>query len=107
MDLVRCALFGKQLAAAEAKGGRRSRYVYSSLFKCGSSSCRPPRFKAKRFDSLIFDQLRDHVLAESNVRKLVKLSGEELDGAAREEHIRLELIEAKSRVIRRMLGRIW
>jgi len=105
--LVSCALCGKQLTAAEAKGGRYSYYVCGSLLKRGSGSCETPRLNAKRFETLILDQLRDHVLTESNIRELVKMLDEEMDGAAREERERLETIEAELREIRLMLDRIW
>ena len=105
--LVACALCEKKLTAAEAKGGRYSYYVCGSLLKRGSGACETPRLNAKRFETLILDQLRDHVLTESNIRELVKLLDEEMDGAAREERERLETIEAELREIRLMLDRIW
>ncbi len=105
--LVGCALCGKKLTAAEAKGGRYSYYVCGSLLKRGSGSCETPRLNAKRFETLILDQLRDHVLTESNIRELVKMLDEEMDGAAYEERERLETIEAELREIRLMLDRIW
>ncbi len=105
--LVACALCGKQLTASEAKGGRYSYYVCGSLLKRGSGSCETPRLNAKRFESLILDQLREHVLTESNIRELVKMLDEEMDGAAREERERLEMIEAELREIRLMLDRVW
>ncbi len=105
--LVACALCGKQLTAAEAKGGKYTYYVCGSLLKRGSGSCETPRLNAKRFETLILDQLRDHVLTESNIRELVKMLDEEMDGAAREERERLEMIEAQLREIRQMLDRIW
>ena len=105
--LVGCALCGKQLTGAEAKGGRYSYYVCGSLLKRGSGACDTPRLNARRFETLILDQLRDHVLTESNIRELVKMLDEEMDGAAREERDRLETIEAELREIRLMLDRIW
>ena len=105
--LVGCALCGKKLTAAEAKGGRYSYYVCGSLLKRGSGSCETPRLNAKQFETLVLDQLRDHVLTEGNIRELVKMLDEEMDGAAREERERLETIEAELREIRLMLDRIW
>ncbi len=105
--LVACALCEKKLTAAEAKGGRYSYYVCGSLLKRGSGSCETPRLNAKRFETLILDQLRDHVLTESNIRELVKMLDEEMDGAAREERERLETIEAELRENQLMLDRIW
>ncbi len=47
------------------------------------------------------------MLTESNIRELVKMLDEEMDGAPREERERLETIEAELREIRLMLDRIW
>ena len=105
--LAACALCGRQLTAAEAKGGRYTYYVCGSLLKRGSGSCETPRLNAKRFEALILDQLRDHVLTESNIRELVKMLDEEMDGAAYDERQRLKTIEAELREIRQMLDRIW
>ena len=46
------------------------------------------RLNAKSFEELIVTNLREHVLTESNMRDLVKLLDEELDGVAREQRQR-------------------
>ena len=40
-------------------------------------------------------QLRDHILTEGNIRDLVRMLDEELDGVAREQRERLETIEQR------------
>ena len=105
--LVECELCGKQLSAAEAKGGRYTYYVCGSLLKRGSGSCETPRLNAKTFETLILDQLRDHILTESNIRELVKMLDEEMDGLAKSERNKFETIEDELREVRRKLDRVW
>ena len=105
--LVRCELCRKALTAAEAKGGRYSYYVCQSILNGGSKSCKTPRLNADRFERLIIDQIRDHILTESNIRELVKMLDEEMDGVAREERERLETIEAELEEVRRKMDRLW
>ena len=50
----------------------------------GSATCETPRISQRQFEQMIIDQLRDHVLTESNIRELVKMVDEEMDGLARE-----------------------
>ena len=41
------------------------------------------------------DQIRTNILTESNIRDLVRLVGEEMDGVAREQRQKLETIESE------------
>ena len=105
--LLKCETCGKAMAAAEAKGGKYTYYVCHSLLKRGQGACKTPRLNAKRFEQLIVDEIRANVLTESNIRDLVKLLDEEMDGVAREQRQRLETIEEELDEVKRRLGRIW
>ena len=105
--LVRCRRCRRALTAAEAKSGKYSYYVCQSLLKRGSGACETPRLNAKRFERLIIEQIREHILTESNVRDLVRLVDEEMDGVAREERARLESLEAELAEVRRKMDRLW
>ena len=105
--LVKCERCGKALTAAEAKGGRYTYYVCHSLLKKGSGACATPRLNAKRFEGLIVENIRDNILTESNIRDLVKIVDEEMDGVAREQRRRLKVIEEELEEVKRRLGRIW
>jgi len=105
--LVRCATCGKALTAAEAKSGKYTYYVCHSLLKRGRGTCDTPRLNAKRFEGLIVDQIRAHILTERNIRDLVQLVDEEMDGVAREQRQRLATIEAELAEVRRKLDRVW
>ena len=105
--LLRCETCGKAMTAAEAKSGKYSYYVCHSLLKRGKGTCETPRLNAKSFEKLIVDEIRANVLTESNIRDLVKLLDEEMDGVAAEQRERLETIEEELEEVKRRLSRIW
>ncbi|MYE83835.1 MAG: recombinase family protein, partial [Gammaproteobacteria bacterium] len=105
--LVRCRTCRRALTAAEAKSGKYSYYVCQSLLKRGSGSCKTPRLNAPHFERLIVEQIREHILTESNIRDLVRLVDEEMDGVAREERAKLESIEAELAGVRAKMDRLW
>ena len=51
-------------------------------------------------------KIRENVLTESNIRALVKLVDEEMDGVAREQRQRLQTIESELEDVKRRLGRL-
>ena len=105
--LVKCETCGKAMTAAEAKSGRYTYYICHSLLKRGKGTCETPRLNAKGFEKLIVSEIRENVLTESNIRDLVKLLDEEMDGVAREQRERLETIEEELEEVKKRLGRIW
>ena len=52
-------------------------------------------------------KIRENVLTESNIRTLVKLVDEEMDGVAREQRKRLETIDSELADVRRRLDRLY
>ena len=105
--LAKCETCGKAMTSAEAKSGRYTYYVCDTLIKRGSGTCKTPRLNAKKFEKLIVEQIRENILTESNIRGLVKLLDEEMDGVAREQRERLSTIEEELQEVKRRLGRIW
>ena len=107
--LLKCESCGRTLTAAEAKSGKYTYYVCQSLLKRGRDACDAPRLNARPFESLVIDQIRANILTESNIRDLVRMLDEEMDGVAREQRQRqrLEAIEEELADVRRRLGRVW
>ncbi len=105
--ILECETCGKAMTASEAKSGRYTYYVCQSLLKRGKAVCRTPRLNAKKIEKIIIDELRTNILTESNIRDLVKLLDEEMDGVAREQREKLESIEEELEDVKRRLGRIW
>ena len=105
--LVKCETCGKALTAAEAKSGKYTYYVCHSLLKKGKGTCETPRLNSKKFEGVIVSNIRENILTESNIRDLVKIVDEEMDGVAREQRKRLKVIEDELEEVKKRLGRIW
>ena len=95
------------LTGYEAKSGKYAYYICQSLAKRGSGACSAPRLNAKRFEQLIVDQIRENILTESNIRDLVQMVDEEMDGVAREQRDQHEAIQGELAEVRRRLDRLW
>ena len=105
--LVRCKACNRALSGQDAKSGKFAYYVCQSLLKRGSGTCDAPRLNARRFEEQVVGKIRENVLTESNIRTLVKLVDEEMDGVAREQRQKLETIEAELVDVKRRLGRLY
>ena len=95
------------LSGQDAKSGQFSYYVCQSIMKRGKDACETPRLNARRFEELVVGKIRSNVLTEGNIRALVKVVDEQMDGVAREQRKRLETIEDELEDVKRKLGRIW
>ena len=105
--LAKCETCGKAMTAAEAKSGKYTYYICHSLLKRGKGACQTPRLNAKKFERIIVDELRANILTESNIRDLVKLLDEEMDGVASEQRQMLESIDEELEDVKKQLGRVW
>ena len=105
--LVKCRSCSRAMSGQDSKGGKFAYYVCQSLMKRGSGACDCPRLNARRFEEMVVGKIRDNVLTESNIRELVKLVDEEMDGIAREQHQRLETAESELEDVRRRLDRLY
>ncbi len=105
--ILKCETCGRAMSASEAKSGKYTYYVCQSLMKRGSGTCKTPRLSAKKIETTIVDELRANILTEYNIRELVKLLDEEMDGAAGDYRQKLESIEAELEEVKRQLGRVW
>ncbi len=105
--LVRCKACNRALSGQDAKSGKFAYYVCQSVMKRGSGACNAPRLNARRFEEQVVGKIRENVLTESNIRTLVKLVDEEMDGVAKEQRQKLETIEAELVDVKRRLGRLY
>ena len=105
--LVKCKACRRAFSGQEAKSGQFSYYVCQSIMKRGKDACDSPRLNARRFEELVIGKIRSNVLTDGNIRALVKVVDEQMDGVAREQRKRLETIEDELEDVKRKLGRIW
>ena len=105
--LVKCKACNRALSGQDAKSGRFAYYVCQSIMKRGKDACETPRLNARRFEEMVVGKIRTNVLTEGNIRALVKVVDEQMDGVAAEQRERLETIEDELEDVKRKLGRIW
>ena len=105
--IAKCETCGKAMTAAEAKSDQFAYYVCQSIMKHGKGACETPRLNARRFEEMVVGKIRSNVLTESNIRDLVKLLDEEMDGVARDQRERLESIDGELEDVKKQLGRVW
>ena len=105
--LVRCRACNRALSGQDAKSGRFAYYVCQSIMKRGKDACDSPRLNARRFEEMVVGKIRENVLTESNIRDLVKLVDEEMDGIAHEQRQRLETVESELVDVKRRLERLY
>ena len=105
--IARCGRCGRALIASEAKGGQFTYYVCGTLIRQGAGSCDTPYLNARKFESLVIDKIKAHVLTEDNLRELVRLVNEEMDAKASVYREGLDTIIREMDEVHRRLARLY
>jgi len=84
--LAHCGHCGKALIGRYAKGGRFAYYVCGTLDKRGAGSCPAKYLNAEKFEGIIIEQIKKHVLTGENLTELVELTNRELDSQMESHH---------------------
>ena len=105
--LVKCKACNRALSGQDAKSGQVSYYVCQSIMKRGKDACETPRLNARRFEEMVVGKIRSNILTEGNIRALVKVVDEEMDGVAREQRKRLQTIDSELDDVRLRLDRLY
>ena len=105
--LLRCGTCGKPYIGQGAKSGQYGYYVCGTLHRQGAGTCQAGYLNAPKVEGFVIDKIRSNILTEGNIRNLVKVVAEEMDGVTREQRKRLETIEDELEEVKRKLGRIW
>ena len=105
--MAKCASCDKPMTGAPAKSGRYSYYVCQTTIKQGSGNCDSPRLSSDRFEQLVIDQLRENVLTQNNIRRLVQLLDEEMDGDAHTLRQKLHTLDEELGDVSRRLRRMY
>ena len=103
--LAKCRNCHRAISGHRAKGGRYSYYVCQSIMRQGKEACQTPRLNARRLETLVIERIRSNFLTEGNVRELVGLVDEELEGIASEQRQKLDSIESDPADVQHRLGR--
>ncbi len=105
--LVKCYKCKRALSGRYSSRGTFPYYVCHSYVKRAPGYCDSPRVDARLFEKLVVNSIRTNILTEGNIRSLVKVVDEQMDGVAGEERKRLETIESELAEVRGRLDRIY
>jgi len=68
--IARCGYCGKALVGQDAKGGKFHYYVCGTLLKKGSGSCPAQYINSRRFEELVINKIKEHILTYENLIQL-------------------------------------
>jgi hypothetical protein len=105
--IARCGYCGKALVGHDAKSGRFSYYVCGTLLKKGAGACPTRYINSKELEGLVISKIKEHVLTEENLRKMVSLINEEMDAASTEYRAQLDTVTEEVEDVNRRLDRIY
>ena len=105
--LVKCKICNRALTGQYSKSGQFPYYVCQSLMKRGKEACETPRLAARSFEEKVVGKIRSNILTDGNIRALVKIVDEQMDGVASEQRKRLETIQSELVDVRRRLDRLY
>lgn len=105
--LARCGYCGKALIGRDAKSGRFSYYVCGTLDKKGAGACPSRYLNSKKFEGLVIDKIKEHILTEDNLTRLVSQVNEQIDSASGEYRDELKLISRKEEGVSARLNRLY
>ena len=105
--LVKCKTCNRALTGQYSKSGQFPYYVCQSLMKQGKEACKTPRLAARRFEEMVVTKIRSNILTDGNIRALVKVVDEQMDGVAGDQRKKLQTIEKELADVRRRLDTIY
>ena len=105
--LAKCGYCGKALIGQDAKGGQFHYYVCGTLLKKGAGSCSSPYINSQKFENLVIDRIKEHILTYDNLKELVSMVNEEMDAAASEYQERLKVVSIEIAGVNQRLERLY
>ena len=105
--LVKCYRCKRALSGRYSSRGTFPYYVCHSFVKRAPGACDSPRVDARQFEELVVSSIRSNILTEGNIRNLVKVVDEQMDGVSGEQRKRLETIESELADVRGRLDRLY
>ena len=105
--LVKCKTCNRALTGQYSKSGQFPYYVCQSIMRRGKESCATPRLAARNFEEKVLGKIQSNVLTDSNIRALVRIVDEQMDGVAGEQRKRLDPTQSDLADVRRRLDRLY
>jgi DNA repair exonuclease SbcCD ATPase subunit len=97
----------RKLIGQEAKGGQFNYYVCGTLLRKGAGSCQAHYLNSQKFEGLVINKIKEHILTEENLRELVRLVNEEMDSVGGEYREELDTISDEIASINHRLERLY
>jgi site-specific DNA recombinase len=105
--VAKCGHCGKALVGQDAKGGQFTYYVCGTLLKKGADSCPSHYLNSEKFERIVTEKIKAHILTTDNLKELVRLVNEELDLASGDDRDRLGAVNAQIEDINGRLERLY
>jgi site-specific DNA recombinase len=105
--LTHCGYCGKALIGRDAKSGKFSYYVCGTLDKKGAGACPSRYLNSRKFESLVVEEIKEQILTEDNLTKLVRMMNDQMDKASVEYRDELKLISREEESISARLDRLY
>ena len=105
--VARCGHCGKALVGQDAKGGQFTYYVCGTLLKRGADSCPSHYLNSGRFEAIVTEKIKEHILTTENLKELVRLANEELDLASADDRDKMHAVDAQIQDTNRRLERLY
>ena len=105
--LVKCYRCKRALSGRYSSRGTFPYYVCHSFMKCAPGACDSPRLDARQFKELVVSKIRSNILTVGNIRDLIKVVDERLDGVTGEQLKRLETMESELADVLSRLDRLY
>jgi len=105
--LARCNYCGKALIGRDAKSGKFSYYVCGTLEKRGAGACPSKYLNSRKFEGMVIDKIKEQILTEEHLKKLVYLVNEQIDNGSRGYQEELKLISREEDSISVRLDKLY
>ena len=105
--LAHCRQCGANAVGTNGKSGKYLYYSCSSRARKGVSVCNAPAMNAKKLEGFVLDRVKENILTETNLRRLVELTNEELRANRRRAAKQIESLDRRSRSVERKLSHLY
>jgi site-specific DNA recombinase len=105
--LTFCGHCGKAMIGQDAKSGKFSYYVCGTLNKKGAGSCQAYYFNSRRFEESVIKAIREDILTEEHLTRLVELVNQEMDTDSKQHEDELEAVLGEIAETNRRLERLY
>jgi site-specific DNA recombinase len=102
-----CGHCGKAMIGQDAKSGKFSYYVCGTLNKKGAGSCPSHYFNSRAFEETVVKVIRENILTEENLKRLVELVNEAMDSNSKQYQDELDVVLAEMADSNRRLERLY